>query len=185
MLSPIVSDDSRPDFLKVPGLLSLSRVPLAVLFCFVVQDSFVAVAVLALAGVSDVMDGWYARRFHQETPTGRILDPVADKIFVAAVVLSMVRASLLSALEASLLVTREIGELLLLLLYWLIWPRTRHRPARAANRWGKVATAMQFSTVALLLVGGWHRREWILATAICGVLATMSYAIRELRPGQP
>jgi CDP-diacylglycerol--glycerol-3-phosphate 3-phosphatidyltransferase/cardiolipin synthase len=63
------------DLVRVPGLLTLMRVPLAAAFPFVLGRPLVALGVLAAAGLSDVLDGWYARRFGQVTPTGTALDP--------------------------------------------------------------------------------------------------------------
>ena len=76
------------DLLTVPGLLSLARVPLGLLFPFVV-DPWASLLVVATAGLSDMLDGWYARRFGKETATGALLDPLSDKFFVAAMVLTL------------------------------------------------------------------------------------------------
>ncbi|MBS2018843.1 MAG: CDP-alcohol phosphatidyltransferase family protein [Deltaproteobacteria bacterium] len=76
---------SARDLVRVPGLLSLSRLPLAVAFGFtVVSQPPLALTFLALAGLSDVLDGWYARRYGQATRTGAVLDAIVDKVFVLA-----------------------------------------------------------------------------------------------------
>jgi CDP-diacylglycerol--glycerol-3-phosphate 3-phosphatidyltransferase/cardiolipin synthase len=168
------------DALRVPGLLSLARVPLALLFPVVAVRPATAIAVLVLAALTDIADGWYARRFHVETPLGRILDPITDKVFVIGVVATLIASRLLSAGEALLMGAREVGELVLLLYGALAW-RGRPRPAHGANRLGKLATVMQFATVAALLVGRPERRIWIVATAACGILSGLSYAVREYR----
>jgi cardiolipin synthase len=139
-----------------------------------------AIGVLVLAGVTDVADGWYARRFHAETPMGRVLDPITDKIFVTTVAATMIVSGALSIVEALLISAREICELVLLLYGALAW-RGRQRPAHGANRLGKIATVMQFATVAALVVGTSHRTSWLLATASFGMVAGLSYALRERR----
>ena len=63
------------DLLLVPGLLSLARVPLACVFPFVIGWPLIALAVLLVAGFTDVADGWYARRFDQATSTGAVGAP--------------------------------------------------------------------------------------------------------------
>jgi|SRR5579859_5832216 len=175
-----MGDYSLRDLVRVPGLLSLARIPLAVAFPFVVRTPAAALGVLCAAAATDMLDGWYARRFHQETPTGRILDPITDKIFVMAVAVALVAKDMLSVGEAVLLGTREICELALVLYGVVAW-HARARPERAANRLGKAATAMQFSTVAVVLFGGSHRMIWIVGTAVCGVLAGSFYVAREVR----
>jgi CDP-diacylglycerol--glycerol-3-phosphate 3-phosphatidyltransferase/cardiolipin synthase len=175
-----MGDFALRDLVTIPGLLSLARIPLAALFPFAAANPPLAIGVLALAAATDVADGWYARRFGQETPTGRVLDPITDKTFVAAVVITLIATDVLSMTEALLLGSREICELALLL-QWVIAFRDRPRPTRGANRLGKLATTMQFVTVAAILLGTPSRRAWVLVTAACGVLSGFAYALREWR----
>jgi CDP-diacylglycerol--glycerol-3-phosphate 3-phosphatidyltransferase len=160
--------------------LSLARVPLALLFPVAAARAATAIAVLVLAALTDVADGWYARRFDQETPLGRILDPITDKVFVIGVAATMIASGLLSPAEALLMGTRELCEVVLLSYGALVW-RRQARPLHGANRLGKLATVMQFATVAALLVARPERRIWILATAACGLVSGITYAVRECR----
>jgi len=80
------------DVLSPPSLLSLARLPLALAFAFVVRRPVLACLVLALAGSSDVLDGWLARRTRRTTTAGAIVDPVADKVFVLVAAIALVRA---------------------------------------------------------------------------------------------
>jgi phosphatidylglycerophosphate synthase len=166
------------DLFRVPGLLSLARIPLGVLFPMVVGRSEVAVGLLVTAGVTDIADGWYARRFHEETPMGRVIDPITDKAFVMFVVGTLTAFRELSLVEALLLGTRELCEVLLFVYGTFAW-RGLPRPARGANRWGKIATVMQFATVTALLVRAPQRTVWILAASVVGGVAAVSYAVRE------
>src|SRR5450432_3487613 len=95
------------DALLVPGLLSLVRVPLAFVFPFAISRPWLALLVLALAGGSDVLDGWFARKFGQATPTGAALDPITDKIFVTSVVFTLFAHRWLSLAGVVLLSVRE------------------------------------------------------------------------------
>lgn len=141
------------DVVRVPGLLSLSRVPLAALFPLA-KDARAAFAILVVAGVTDVLDGWYARRFSQATPTGAALDPLTDKVFVTSVVVTLVARDLLPLRLVPLLGARELIELPLAL--WLL-ASARARLLRAdnpkANVPGKLATAAQFACLTLALFG--------------------------------
>jgi cardiolipin synthase (CMP-forming) len=170
------------DLVRVPGLLSLSRVPLAALFPFTLHRPVLALAVLALAGISDVLDGWYARRFRQVTPTGTALDPVTDKLFVTTVAVSLVMAGYFSIPDVVLLSTREIGEVPLVV--WLAMShRARDRRAEhpSANWPGKLATALQFGTATAALFWMPHL-DWLIGgTAAVGLLAAASYWAREIR----
>jgi phosphatidylglycerophosphate synthase len=168
------------DVVRVPGLLSLARIPLGVAFPFVVDRPVLAMTVLAASAVTDVADGWYARRFGQETAMGRILDPITDKAFVTMVVGTMLLSKRLSVVEALLLGTRELCELVLLA-WWAIAGRKRSRPAYGANRLGKIATVTQFIAVVAVLSGTTQHLLWIAPGALFGVLAGWSYARREWR----
>jgi len=169
------------DLFLVPSLLSLARIPLAVLFPFVLPSRASALAVLCLAGASDVLDGWYARRFGQATPTGAAVDPITDKLFVLSVVTTLVMTRLLPLASVLLLSTREIGEIPLLL--WFLGSRRlrRARAARAAaNLPGKVATCFQFLTIAAALLGAPYARSLLFTTAGAGVVAAVVYWTREV-----
>ncbi len=169
------------DLLLVPSLLSLTRIPLAIVFPFALSPPLAAFVVLALAGASDVLDGWYARRFGQATPTGAVVDPVTDKLFVLSVVTSLVMAHELSIAGVVLLSAREIGELPLV--FWFIASR-RVRRARAtkaaANVPGKAVTTLQFASIAAALFRAPFLDGLLFATAGAGVVAALAYWIREV-----
>jgi cardiolipin synthase (CMP-forming) len=77
----------------VPNLLTIVRMALIPVFVSLLfyQKFLLALAVFIFAGITDGLDGLLARRFHQQSPLGRILDPIADKMMLVTsfVVLSM------------------------------------------------------------------------------------------------
>lgn len=80
---------SASTFLTVSNLLSIFRALLVIPFVFVMlaegpSSRLWGGVLIALAALTDNLDGRIARRYHQETEWGRILDPLADKIGVAA-----------------------------------------------------------------------------------------------------
>lgn len=170
------------DLATVPGLLSLSRLPLAACFPLAIDKPAVALAILIAAGASDVLDGWYARRFQQVTATGTALDPVTDKIFVAAVACTLVARGGLSVLDVALLGTREIGELPLVA--WLATSRAARQLRTehpSANVPGKLATMLQFAAVTAAILRSPARDALVDLTAVAGGLAAVSYWARSLR----
>jgi cardiolipin synthase (CMP-forming) len=171
------------DLLRLPGLLSLSRLPLAVAFPFVIDRPLVAFAVLVGAGLSDVLDGWYARRFAQVTATGSVLDPITDKLFVTTVAVTLVVSGHLSIPSVFLLSTREIGELPLVVWMALSPSARRWRVEQPiANVVGKMATALQFVSVSAALFDASHLSLWVNATALAGATAAFTYWKRALVP---
>ena len=75
------------DLMTVPNALSFIRILLITPFvaCFVTHNYLAATVFLVLSGLSDCFDGVIARRFHQESEMGKILDPLADKLTLIAV----------------------------------------------------------------------------------------------------
>jgi CDP-diacylglycerol--glycerol-3-phosphate 3-phosphatidyltransferase/cardiolipin synthase len=169
------------DLVLVPSLLSFMRIPLAMLFPFVLTSRPAALAILCLAGASDVLDGWYARRFGQATTTGAVVDPVTDKLFVLAVVTTLVIAHILPLMSVLLLSTREIGETPLIFWFFVNQRLRRARATKAAaNLPGKLATGFQFLTIAAALLRARYTHEMLLVTAGAGAVAAVVYWMREL-----
>jgi cardiolipin synthase (CMP-forming) len=171
------------DLLLVPSLVSLARLPLAAAFPFVHDRPWAALGVLVLSGVSDLFDGWWARRHGQATATGAVVDPITDKVFVLTVVVTLVCAGDLSIASMFLLSTRELGELPLLV--WLSVDREARQKRKEhpkANAPGKVATALQFATVVAALFHSRWTGVLIGVTAAAGVVAAVAYWVRALTP---
>lgn len=79
--------------ITLPNVLTVFRMALIPVFVSLLfyQKFLFALAVFVMAGATDGLDGLLARRFHQQSPLGRILDPIADKLMLVTsfVVLSM------------------------------------------------------------------------------------------------
>jgi phosphatidylglycerophosphate synthase len=161
--------------------LSFSRLPLAVAFLTLVSRPRWALAVLLAAGVTDVLDGYLARRLGQATPTGAVIDGVLDKLFAAIVIGGLAVRGALTWLEAVLLATRELGELPLVI-WWVIHEdggRGRAEDPRA-NWSGKAATVCQFVAIASISFGGELSSAWLASTALAGAASAVFYWWREL-----
>jgi CDP-diacylglycerol--glycerol-3-phosphate 3-phosphatidyltransferase/cardiolipin synthase len=169
------------DLLLPPNLLSAARLPLAVAFPLAIGDTAAALAVLALAALTDVLDGFLARRLRQASPLGAIVDGIADKVFGVSVLVTLVASELLSPALAVLLATREIGELPLALRVVASRPARDAVADRRANRFGKLATALELAAAVAAIVGASHLELLVASTAGVGVVAAVTYWMRELR----
>jgi CDP-diacylglycerol--glycerol-3-phosphate 3-phosphatidyltransferase/cardiolipin synthase len=169
------------DLVLPPNLVSLVRVPLAAVFPFTVEQPMLALSVLALAGVSDVVDGFLARSRDQATPTGAVVDPITDKLFVGVVVLTLLLEGRLPIWGVPLLAARDIGELPLVAWWGLSHHRRRGRAEHPrANFPGKLATVLQFACVMVALIAPRWVAPLLVATGAAGVLAAITYWRREL-----
>jgi phosphatidylglycerophosphate synthase len=169
------------DLLLVPSLLSLMRLPLAAGFVLLLNHPFVALGILLAGAVTDVLDGWYARRHDQVTATGAVVDPITDKLFVLTVVMALLSTERLSPFALLLLATREIGEMPLVLWWMLSRERRRARVEQPMANWpGKLATVAQFVTVASALFHAPFTWPLLIVTAVAGATAAIVYWQREL-----
>lgn len=167
----------------LPNILTLSRLPLAALIWLAPQNPGWLLALMVVAAVSDLLDGWFARRAGvSEDGVGAWLDPLCDKAFILSVLIAVwVTRSppLWMAVVASL---REVVLLPLVIARFAV-PRLRKGgiPWRAMLL-GKATTVMQFVLFAAVL-SDW-RAAWLPLTLICGALglgAGVQYSYRAWR----
>lgn len=100
----------------VSNMLSMFRMLLAIPLAFVLQDAermlpFVLL-ISAVAYASDLLDGWVARTFDGESRFGRIIDPLADKVFITVGVLVMAATRLIPWWFTVLVIARDLIILL-------------------------------------------------------------------------
>jgi len=144
----------------VPNLLTYARiasVPLIAgcLFCtsilgFGLWLRWLALGIFILAAVTDMLDGWYARRFGQWTTIGRMLDPIADKLLVGACLLMLAADDTIRgwALWAALIIlSREI------LVSGMREYLAGLRVSVPVSRLGKWKTFLQLLAIGFLLAG--------------------------------
>lgn len=96
----------------IPNQITLARIlatPLFMFFLFAEGTTFkiLAIAIFALAAISDAVDGYLARALHQETAFGVFADPIADKLLVTAAFVSFVELRELSAAPVVAILARE------------------------------------------------------------------------------
>jgi CDP-diacylglycerol--glycerol-3-phosphate 3-phosphatidyltransferase len=142
--------------MNVPNAITFFRVVLVpVLMTFLLVDvpygDLLALAVFIVAAGSDSLDGYLARRFRQTTTLGSFLDPLADKLVVAAALLSLIENGRLSAWVAMVVLAREFavtGLRMVSAVQGTVIP---------ASKWGKAKTASQMLAIAVLII----EQRWI------------------------
>ena len=145
--------------LTTPNLLTLFRmalIPVVVVLYFMPIAGVYVTAVFLLAGLTDWLDGYLARRLEQTSQFGEFLDPVADKLVVAAVlvllvsdgdVLAQVVSQKLFIVAVVVIIGREIA--VSALREWVA--QSGARAGMAVSTLGKVKTTTQIIAIALLL----------------------------------
>ena len=137
-----------------PNILTLLRILLVPLPClFLLNTSitwqFLGLTLLSLLAFTDYLDGALARRHHKVSSIGRVLDPIADKIFVSSIYLFLVHAGYLAFLPVFFIILRE-----LLVRVLRIWFPEKTQVKGIA----KVKTFVQMSFVALVILN--HNFTW-------------------------
>jgi CDP-diacylglycerol---glycerol-3-phosphate 3-phosphatidyltransferase len=100
--------------LNVPNLLTLIRILLVPVLVVVLlqatpHGSWVAAAVFALAAITDTLDGYLARSRRSVTTFGKVMDPIADKLLIAAALISLVSVGRVAPWAAMVIIAREFA----------------------------------------------------------------------------
>ncbi len=132
--------------LTIPNLISTFRMLLipifAVLYFSSIEKSYMyAFAVIALSALSDVVDGFIARRFNMVSDLGKVLDPIADKLTQVALAVCLCFNHKMLFPVLMVLVTKE----LLTAVAAAIWFKSGLQPI-SARWWGKVSTALLYTS---------------------------------------
>jgi phosphatidylglycerophosphate synthase len=156
----------------IPNALSISRILLGLAFPFAPNEW--RMWMVLLAALTDAVDGLAARWLGAESNAGRLLDPVADKIFVLMLVGTLLVERTLDPLWALGLATRDVVVLTGLL--YTIARRQWSVGRRMRPSWpGKCTTAAQFA-VLLVLVAWGRAPVWMLgATTALSIVAAVDY----------
>lgn len=161
-------EQARP-WLRAPDLLTALRVPLAALFVLTPRTDL-RLAILGTAAVTDVIDGMWARRLGGSR-VGVVLDPVCDKLFMAAAFVVVYRVGALSLWEIGGVLVRDLLAALGFLGTLLLGHPTT-LPARAG---GKAVTVCQLFTLVAFVAGSDLLRPLAWATAAIAVYAIADY----------
>jgi phosphatidylglycerophosphate synthase len=156
----------------LPNTLSLLRLGLGVSFPWLPSSWRLGVVLLAL--LTDVLDGTSGRLLGVCSDTGRVLDPLADKVFLLAVVLTLMAERLLGVGELLLLGLRDLAVLVGVVggVLTADWEGFRH----GAPTWlGKAATAAQFAFLLVLLTIPQRKGLALPVAAVLSGLAALQY----------
>lgn len=155
----------------VPNAISMVRLALIVVFAvlFAARQDGWAIAALAAAGISDFLDGFLARRWHQVTRLGRLLDPAADRLLTVAMVLALAARGFIPWWLVAVLLVRDA-----LVAATLVIAHHHHVESSQVTYVGKAATfglyvCLPGAYLSMVALADW---PWLHTLAIVG--ATMA-----------
>ncbi len=150
------------------------------------ERNLLATVLFVAAALTDWLDGYLARRLNQQSAFGAFLDPVADKLMVAAALMMLVELDRVSALVAAVIVGREIA--ISALREWMA--KVGEAKSVAVNYLGKIKTVSQMVAIPMLLyadpIGSWFQPfpvgTWLIYLAAVLTLASMFYYLKMALP---
>ncbi len=177
---------------QIPNLLTLARILLVpVVGIYIWRREYIyAAAWFAIAGITDALDGWLARKLGASSRFGLFADPIADKILLSTMFVVLAIDRVLPWWFSGLVLGRDL-VILLMALVGLAFTKHRGFPPSV---WGKLSTLVQILYLLMLLLnhGGLDARgieidiEKVLYWAVIGLtvwsgLHYMSVALKLLR----
>ena len=166
-------------FGAAPNMLTMLRLFALPFLVITIMDGrwTLGFSLMMLAGITDAFDGLLARWLHQHTRLGQYLDPIADKLLLSTLFLTLTHAGLIQRYVAVLVFSRDLGILLISTLLFVTNTLKDFRP----SFFGKINTFVQIvAVVAVMASQVWpvpHLGEidvWLLR--LIAVLAPLSAA---------
>lgn len=180
---------------NIPILLTWLRIVLIPLMIaiYYIPDSWIdwigrdmaAMLVFVIAGLTDWLDGYLARRWNETSAFGAFLDPVADKLVVAAALIMLVQLGRLDAILAAIIIGREIT--ISALREWMA--QIGAQKSVAVSMIGKIKTVAQMTSIPMLLyhapINGIDIQRlgtWLIYVAAVLTLWSMGYYMQMAWP---
>ena len=137
--------------MNIPNSLTLFRIILVPVFVVALSTKmksgvFLALLIFIIAALTDSLDGYLARKWHQVTKLGIILDPLADKLLVTAALVSLVELQVLEAWVAIVIIGREFAVSGLRIV------KASEGEVMPASKWGKIKTIVQIVAIIWILL---------------------------------
>lgn len=181
--------------LNLPILLTWLRIILIPLFVGIfyfekswvsaANQNLVATVIFTAAAITDWLDGWLARKLNQTSAFGAFLDPVADKLMIAAALITLVQLERVDAIIALIIIGREIT--ISALREWMA--TIGEARSVAVSFLGKIKTVSQMIAIPLLLyhdsIGAFHPQRvgtWLIYIAALLTLVSMGYYLKMALP---
>lgn len=161
--------------MNVPNTVSIIRVlmtiPVYILTVMGPEYKIAALVLFAIAALSDLFDGWYARKFNQITDLGKFLDQISDKILINAVFIALLVAGIVPGWFVAIIVSRDIfvsGIRMFL---------ASKNVVIAADKLGKLKTFLQIASIlyAYLFVNEPVLISLLILTAIVSIVSGINY----------
>ncbi len=165
---------NRSALFTLPNTVSLSRVVLALAFVLV-SEPWDRIALIAVAGFTDFIDGWLARHEKSESTAGALLDPLADRIFVFVAITTYLVEGLLSTGQYFIFLTRDLATAAGFVVAKII-PTLRPAVFRARIL-GKIVTVIQLIALVTIIILPELTNTFILIIGTVSLASIVDYTL--------
>jgi cardiolipin synthase len=169
--------------LSIPNLITLARI-LAVpviLWAITSGEMRIAFALFLLAGLSDLIDGFLAKRFGMATELGAYLDPLADKAMIVSIYVALGIVEAIPRWLVILVVSRDIMIVSAVILSWLVDRPVKLRPI-TVSKLNTVAQIVYATVVLAALTFGWEIvlvKDMLMALVAALTLLSVAFYVAE------
>jgi cardiolipin synthase len=146
------------------------------LYIFLQGHTALAFIILVVAGATDVLDGYLARRQKQTTVLGSMLDPLADKTLMLMVVLSFLYDRLIPWAAAIAMFIRDGGMIIVSAIYYF-----RGKKTVPANTMGKVTTILYYGAIPLIMFKVTYSWYYLWVVIAISFITSLIYIIKIKR----
>ncbi|WP_025025728.1 CDP-alcohol phosphatidyltransferase family protein [Caldalkalibacillus mannanilyticus] len=160
--------------MNLPNLITIGRfffIPLFILTFFSYQSNLFAFLILLAAGISDILDGYLARKNGQVTDIGKLLDPLADKLMMITVILAFVMDDRISWWAAGVFFFRDIGMILISAFYHF----NGKRQVPTSNIFGKATTVFFYVAFLMIMFELPYHSEMLWSTILFSLFTSCIY----------
>ena len=140
---------TREQVLTIPNAMSAFRILLIpfIIWTYAVDRHYISVALVALSAVSDMLDGFVARKLNMISDFGKFIDPVADKLTQAALLICLMTEHRHIYILFIILAVKEVGMLSMGAVVF-----KRHDSVNSAKWYGKLCTVVFEGTMLILML---------------------------------
>ncbi|MEJ8554463.1 CDP-diacylglycerol--glycerol-3-phosphate 3-phosphatidyltransferase [Tepidibacter sp. Z1-5] len=137
--------------MNLANKLTILRILLVPVFVVVILSGvknslLISALIFAIASITDFLDGYIARKYNLVTNFGKFMDPLADKLLVAAAFITMVDLNLVSSWAVIVIISREFAVSILRAI------AASSGIVIAASKWGKAKTVSQILAIMMILL---------------------------------
>jgi len=168
--------------MTIPNLITILRILLVpILIIYLINGRILAsLIIFIIASISDALDGFIARVFHQKSNLGAHLDPLADKILLMTAFITLAILKMIPSWLVVLTISRDVIILLGVLMLYI----NRYPVKIAPTLLSKATTCIQIATILIVLSNGFLNIEFLKIYSFwLAALFTIASGLQYIRTG--